>query len=91
MSAALVVLMLRARGVFWRSRPSRAPGLATLAVAVATIALPYTPLGAAFGFAPLCWVFLALMGLIVSGYIGSAEILKRRFYRAPNQNVGVSR
>lgn len=80
-SAALVVLVLRTRGPFWRSRPSLALGLATLAVVVAAIMLPYTPLGAVFGFVPLPGLFLALMGLIVVAYIGAAEMLKRRFYR----------
>ena len=80
-SAALVVLVLRTRGPFWRSYPSRALALTTLGIVIAAIVLPYTSLGAAFGFAPLPWLFLSLMGLIVVGYIGSAEILKRSFYR----------
>jgi len=80
-SAALVVLVLRTRDPFWRSRPSRALALATLCVVIAAIALPYTPVGAVFGFAPLPWLFLSLMGLIVVGYIGAAEMLKRSFYR----------
>ncbi len=80
-SAALVVLVIRTRGPFWRSRPSRTLALATVSVVIAAIALPYTPLGAVFGFAPLPWLFLLLMGGIVVGYIGSAELLKRAFYK----------
>lgn len=80
-SAALVVLVLRSRGPFWRSRPSLALGMVTVAVIIAAIALPYTPLGKVFGFVPLPWLFLAWMSLIVAGYIGSAEILKHGFYR----------
>jgi len=45
------------------------------------VALPYTPLGPVFGFAPLPPVFLGLMGLIVASYIACAELLKRAFYR----------
>jgi Mg2+-importing ATPase len=55
---------------------------ATLAVAAATVVVPYTPLGAAFGFVPLPPLFLGLMGLIVMGYVVSAELAKRRFYRS---------
>lgn len=80
-SAALVVLVLRTRGAFWRSRPSMTLALATLAVVVVAVALPFTPVGAAFGFVPLPGLFLVMMGLIVVGYVGSAEMLKRWFYR----------
>jgi Mg2+-importing ATPase len=81
-SAALVVLVLRTRGPFWRSRASRALTLATLAVAAAAVAVPFTPLGQLFGFAPLPAAFLVLMALTVVAYIVAAEILKRAFYRA---------
>jgi Mg2+-importing ATPase len=84
-SAALVVLVLRTRGAFWRSRPSMTLALATLAVICAAIAQPYTPVGAAFGFVPLPVLFLVLMGLIVVSYIASAEMLKRWFYREVGQ------
>lgn len=80
-SASLVVLVLRTRGPFWRSRSSRALALATLIVVVATILLPYTPLGSMFGLVPLPPVFLAITGVIVAMYISSAESLKRAFYR----------
>jgi len=80
-SASLVVLVLRTRGPFWRSRASIALTLATLTVVAAAIALPYTLLGRVFSFIPLPPVFLALMGLIVVAYIGAAELLKRAFYR----------
>ena len=80
-SAALVVLVVRTRGPFWASRPSPALALTTLGAVVVAVALPYTPLGALFGFAPLPWSFLAWMALIVAGYLGSAELLKRSFFR----------
>jgi Mg2+-importing ATPase len=53
----------------------------TLAVAAATLAIPYTALGAVFGFVPLPPLFLGLMGLIVLGYVVSAEFAKRWFFR----------
>ncbi|MDR7438066.1 MAG: magnesium-translocating P-type ATPase [Armatimonadota bacterium] len=84
-SAALIVLVVRTRGSFLRSRPGRALAGLTVAVAAATPVIPSTPLGAAFGFVPLPPVFLALMGLIVLGYIGSAELAKRWFYRGAHR------
>ena len=61
-SASLVVLVLRTRGPFWRSRASPELTLATMTIVAAAVALPYTPLGPVFGFAPLPPVFLGLMG-----------------------------
>jgi Mg2+-importing ATPase len=80
-SATLVVLVVRTRGSLLRSRPGRALLSATLAVAAAALAISYTPLGVAFGFVPLPPLFLGLMGVIVLGYVVSAEVAKRRFYR----------
>ncbi len=79
-SAALAVLVIRTRGPFWRSRPSRTLTLATLAVVAATVLLPYTPLGRLFGFVPLPLAFLGLMALLVLLYLACAEALKRAFY-----------
>ena len=80
-SAALVVLVIRTRRPFWHSRPSRALAAATAAVIAAAAALPYTPLGPLFGFAPLPVHFLGLMALLVLLYVACAEGLKRVFYR----------
>jgi Mg2+-importing ATPase len=80
-SASLVVLVLRTRGPFWRSRASAELTLATVTIVAAAVALPFTPLGRVFGFAPLPPVFLGLMGLIVASYIACAELLKSAFYR----------
>jgi Mg2+-importing ATPase len=81
-SATLIVLVVRTRGSFLRSQPGRALLGATLAVATTTVVVPYTPLGAVFSFVPLPPLFLGLMGLIVMGYVVSAELAKRRFYRS---------
>ena len=80
-SAALIVLVVRTRGSFLRSTPSRPLVLATLLVLAATATLPYTPLGAVFGFVPLPPLFLALMAIIVILYLGAAEATKAWFFR----------
>ncbi|MBX9929853.1 MAG: magnesium-translocating P-type ATPase [Gemmatimonadaceae bacterium] len=81
-SATMIVLVVRTRGSVLHSRPGRALLSTTLAVAVATLAIPYTPLGAAFGLVPLPPRFLGLMALIVLGYVVSAELAKGWFYRS---------
>ena len=79
-SATLIVLVVRTRGVAIRSRPSRALIITTVSVALATIAVPYTPLAPIFGFVPLPFEFLGILSLIVAGYVLTAELVKRWFY-----------
>lgn len=55
--------------------------LVTGVVLLAVAALPYTPLAAPLGFAPLPVWLLALLAGIIGAYILSAEFAKRVFYR----------
>jgi Mg2+-importing ATPase len=81
-SASVVVLVVRTRGPFFRSRPGKYLLMATLLTVVVAIVLPFTPIGAKlFGLTPVPGLFLALMGGIVVLYIVSAEAAKRIFYR----------
>ncbi len=79
-SASLIVLVIRSRKPSFKSRPSKYLLMATLLVVVATLLLPLTPLGEILGLHPLPISFLLLIGVIVIGYIISAEITKRIFY-----------
>ncbi len=82
LSAALVVLVVRTRRPFFQSLPSRYLLIATAAVAVTAVILPFTPLGEVFRFAPLPPSYLLVMGLIVACYAIAAELAKRLFFRA---------
>lgn len=79
-SAALIVLVVRSRRPFFRSRPGRQLRTATGAIAVVAVALPYTPLAPLLGLVPLPPSVLGAMGVVVLLYIGSAEMVKRAFY-----------
>lgn len=79
-SAALIVLVVRTRLPFFRSRPSAPLLVTTLCVVAVTLILPYTPAGAWFSFIPLPPAFLAMMTCIVILYIGAAEFTKRLFF-----------
>lgn len=81
MSAALVVFVLRTRLPFLRSRPGRALVIATLATLTVTLLIPYSPLGALMGFAPLPPSNLLLIAAIVVAYLGAAGLTKHLFYR----------
>ena len=80
-SASLIVLVVRSRNPFFKSRPSKYLLLATLLTVVATVILPYTPLSDIFGFSRLPISFLLLIATIVLFYIISAEVVKSLFYK----------
>jgi P-type Mg2+ transporter len=80
-SASLIVLVIRSRKPFFKSRPSTYLLIATLFTVVLTLILPFTPVGGLFGFSPLSVSFLLPIGVIVMGYIISAEIAKSIFYK----------
>ncbi len=57
------------------------PFMAILLTVVLTQILPVTPLAVIPGFSPLPISFLLLVGIIVVGYIISAEMAKTIFYK----------
>jgi Mg2+-importing ATPase len=80
-SAAMIVLVVRSRKPFFRSRPSGYLLLATVSVMTLAVALPYLPVAAVLGLTPLPLSILGLLLAIVCLYIASAEVAKRLFYR----------
>jgi Mg2+-importing ATPase len=80
-SASMIVLVIRSRKPFFRSRPGKYLLIATLSIAVITLVFPFTPLGKIFGFSPLAFSTYLLLLLIVALYILMAEITKRIFYK----------
>jgi Mg2+-importing ATPase len=79
-SAAAIVLVIRTRRPFFRSRPGKYLLIATLLIIAATFVLPFTSLGAVFGFQPLpLWFFLVIVAIVLL-YIAGAELTKRFFY-----------
>lgn len=80
-SASLIVLVIRSRKPFFKSRPGKYLLMATLSIVVVTLILPFTPLAEIFGFSPLPISFLLLIGIIILFYIITAEIVKKVFYK----------
>jgi len=79
-SASLIVLVIRSRRPFFKSRPAKQLLLATLSIVVLTVISPYTPLAGIFGFQPLNVFFLLMLAVIVILYVTLAEVVKRYFY-----------
>jgi P-type Mg2+ transporter len=80
-SASIIVLVIRSRKPFFRSRPGKYLLIATLSIAAITLLFPFTPLGRIFGFSPLSISTYLLLLSIVVLYIIAAEITKTIFYK----------
>jgi len=80
-SASLIVLVIRSRKAFFKSRPAKYLLIATLLTVIVTVILPFTPLGEVFGFSQLPISFFVLIGIIIIAYIITAEMAKKAFYK----------
>jgi len=79
-SASLIVLVIRSRRPFFKSKPSRYLLVATFLTIGGTAAVPYTALGQVFGFIPVPLSFLLVIVAILVLYVVAAEIAKSMFY-----------
>ncbi|MBW0434784.1 magnesium-translocating P-type ATPase [Leptospira yasudae] len=80
-SASLIVLVIRTRNAFYKSKPGRALFSTTLAVVAITTVLPFSPIAGTFGLVALPLPFLGILIGIVAIYVSAAEIAKRIFYK----------
>jgi len=80
-SASIIVLVIRSRKPFFKSKPGIYLLIATLSIAVLTMLLPFTPFGRLFGFCPLSLITYVFLFLIIIGYVVVAEITKTIFYK----------
>jgi len=80
-SATLIVLVVRTRLPFFKSLPGRLLSIATAAVILVVLLLPFMPFATLLGFTRLPGIFYGWMLAIITAYIISAEIAKRWFYR----------
>jgi P-type Mg2+ transporter len=85
-----VMLVLRTRRPFFRSRPSAMLLATSLIVGLVTLVIPYSPASQLLGFEPLPFVIVVAVALMIASYVLATEIVKRFFYRAPNRGAGSS-
>jgi Mg2+-importing ATPase len=77
-----ILLVVRTRRPFFKSKPGFWLWVSTLLVGVATLILPYLPgIQPIFGFVPLPPLMMALLMLITVLYIAANEVAKRIFFR----------
>ena len=80
-SASIIVLIVRTRKPFFKSRPSKYLALTVLLIAILAAVIPYTPLSGLMGFVPLPpWILLVIAGIVLL-YILAVETIKKIFYR----------
>ena len=79
-SELLVLLVMRTRRPFFRSRPSRVMLGLTLAVAAASLAAVFGPLAPLLGFVPLSPALLGTIVAVTLGYLAASELAKRWFF-----------
>jgi Mg2+-importing ATPase len=79
-SASMIVLVIRTRQSIFHSKPSPYLFSATMAIALITLIIPYTPLASVLGFQALPFSFVLILMAIIALYVTSAEIMKSIFY-----------
>ncbi|WP_051370853.1 magnesium-translocating P-type ATPase [Mesorhizobium loti] len=72
----LVIFIIRTNGRPWQDLPRLPLAASSLVALVVAMVLPFTPLGAWFGFEAPSVPMLAGIGVIVVAYLVSAELLK---------------
>ena len=77
----LVIFIIRTRGSPLRSRAHPALVITSLTIVSIAVLLPFTPIGAYFGFVPPPVEFYLILGAMVAVYLAIVEMVKHRFYR----------
>jgi Mg2+-importing ATPase len=77
---ALVVLVIRTRGLPWRSRPHPLLVMLSVGAATAGLVLPLTPLGPLFGFVTPPAAFYVFLAVTVIAYLALVECVKQWFF-----------
>lgn len=84
----LVLLVMRTRRPFFKSRPAPVLLYTTIGVGAVTLLIPYLPLKRILDIAPIPpFILLALLG-IAALYIITTEIAKHYFYRSKSRAIG---
>jgi P-type Mg2+ transporter len=77
----LVIFLIRTRGKVHRSRPQSLLIVTSLAVVFAAAAIPFTPVGAWFGFAEPPVKLLVTIAILTAAYLAAVEIVKQWFFQ----------
>ncbi|MFW9962465.1 MAG: cation transporting ATPase C-terminal domain-containing protein [Candidatus Sifarchaeia archaeon] len=77
----LIMLVIRTRRVFWKSRPSKRLLGSTITILLIVLFLPYSPVALILNFTPLSLFVVGILVTIAILYVVSTELVKWVFYR----------
>jgi Mg2+-importing ATPase len=80
----VIALVVRTRRRFYQSRPGSVLLWSTIGLGVLTLAIPFLPFAAIFGFAPISVRLLTMITLVAGLYVLATEVAKQWFYRTRN-------
>lgn len=83
-----VMFVLRTRGPFYRSRPGTGLVVSSAVVVLVAIWLPFSPLAATLGLAPIPVPLLGVIGVVVVAYVFANEGVKRAFWSRGSEPRG---
>jgi Mg2+-importing ATPase len=78
----LVIFIIRTNGRPWHNRPDCVLTASSLVALLVAMVLPFTPVGAWFGFVAPPPIILAVLAVLVAVYLACAELLKPWAIRA---------
>ena len=84
-SATLIVLIVRTRNVFYKSKPGKYLFVVTLLMVAFVLMLPILPMASIMGFVSVSPSLYVAMLLIVLLYLISAEVCKKYFFKYISQ------
>lgn len=82
----LVIFIIRTRRNIFKSKPNSWLVYTSLLIVGVAITLPFTSIGAYFGFSPLPIKFFTILLTMGIGYLVMVEFVKRWFYRVYNKS-----
>jgi Mg2+-importing ATPase len=82
LTQTFVIFVIRTRKTpFYKSRPSRLLLFSSLCIVGFASIVPFTPLGALFGFVEPPLTFFIVLAVLICAYLMLVEIVKRWFYK----------
>ena len=84
----VVIFVIRTNGRPWSDRPSATLAVSSLTALAAALVLPFTPLGAWFGFQAPPLPALLSIGLITAAYLAATEAMKSWVVRSGRRARG---
>ena len=81
LSELFILFIIRTHKNFYKSRPGKFLFIFSILALILTLGLPYMPIASKIGLTPLPLVNLMAIGLILAGYILTADLLKVWFFK----------